>query len=162
MQILRSLRSLLGALLFHVWRCMRGRPLFVHIPDTKGVLVLFLSTSLITTALLSVAITRGLDEVPIALLGWSINLFGIWLVFARRDRSYVLLGTMFGAFAGVDILHMALVLLFSIPPGGNPLLNAQIPMQVLRIYAMYRIFSYFKSLPAYVRARGYSPEKDFQ
>lgn len=113
--MLHTIGSYLSSLLYHVWRAMRGRPQFVHLTDSRAVLLNFLCAYAVTSTALM--LLRGqLGAMSVA--SWLAGLAVLWSCFGLGNTSKVLLGSVLAAMAGYDLVEVVAQLALDLPGAG--------------------------------------------
>lgn len=111
---------------------MRGRPQFVHLADSRVVFLNFLLAYAFTGAVLALARGQGAFSVPMDVFSWLFSVAALWLCFGRGQQSKVLLGSMFAAMAGYDLLEITVLLAFDLPAQGASAAALAAPADSLR------------------------------
>lgn len=184
--MLKNLRSLLSAIFYTIWRAMRGRPQFAHLPDSRATFLTCLLAYGFTSMLLILA---GGQRFGVGAVAWGVGVLMLTACFHRQSRSKVLLASIFAAMAGYDLINLVCLLEFSSPAQemselattnavindiiNNGSLNGSLDTQsvpyaplanalvmVGRSLSIFFIARYFHSMPAYIKASGFQPKMD--
>lgn len=149
MGMLRNILTWLGAIAWHLWRMLSGRPAFRNLGDTSLTLMSFLGVFVAAGLLRWAAL--GATSVPEV----GINLFlqGSFytLIAYRRHRSTSLLCAYFGVSAGVDLV-VATSYLVGILPSVHMVSASNM---LLQLVLMFIATIQFHREPLHVQTAGY-------
>lgn len=155
--LIDSAKAYFFAIFYNVWRALRGRPHFAHIADTQVNFLTFLYFFAFTSLLVSAS---SLDNEPVAtvvfigLTRWASACFLFMSLLDRKERSRVLLSSMFAATAGIDILEAVLRMC---APSDEVVAVSYVVTHVIHGLILVKIYNYFHTMPPSIKLRGFSP-----
>lgn len=153
--MIRSIRSLLFVVAYHIWRSMRGRPLFGLLADTPVTFFIFLFAYAAMNGGLIATTSNDATDVFMGIGTWLMSVFTLMLFFSSNDKSKVLIACIFAGMAGFDFLESLFRFLVDVPTDS---LTVTIIVGVIRMITVVRISLYFDEMPKEVKLPGFNPK----
>lgn len=168
LSLISSLVKIMQALMFSIWRAMRGKPDFLHTADVpiywRAHIALYIALKMLAANYNNPSMS-WLGVVAVTAAGCAAVVFSVRFCFVKKNQSSMLATSLLSAFIGWDIAGIILMRVIELFTEMTTAIEYTIlvAFTIAVLASSIAIQRRFKAMPREVRRAGYKPslEGDF-